>query len=76
MMLFYKFFVWCFWRQNRFIFDQQLSNEPKNIKPKTTFIRIYRGYIYLKLGYTNFFRALYVNWTQFYTQLKYSNLIG
>ena len=43
---------------------------------KTTLIRTYRGYIYLKLGYPNFFRALYVIWTEFYTQLNYSNLIG
>ena len=52
------------------LFDQQLSKQPINIKPKTTLIRTYRGYISLKLAYTNFFRTLYVIWTQFYTQFK------
>ena len=58
-MLFCWFFVWSYWRQNRFIFDQQSSREPKNIKPETALFDTYRGYIYLKLGYTNFFGTFY-----------------
>ena len=58
-MLFYWFFVWCCWRQNRFKFDQQSSKEPKIIKPKTALFDTYRGYINLKLGYTNFFEFFY-----------------
>ena len=50
LMLFYWFFVRCYWRQNRFIFDQQSSKEPKTFKPKTALFDTYRGYIYLKLG--------------------------
>ena len=45
LMLFNRFFVWCYWRQNRFIFDQQSSKEPKKIKPKTALFDTYHGNI-------------------------------
>ena len=45
---------------NQFVFSQQLSREPKIIKPKTTLIDTNRGYIYLKLGQMNLFGAFYV----------------
>ena len=35
---------------NQFVFNRRLSRKPKNIKPKTSLIDTYSGYIYLKLG--------------------------
>ena len=54
LIFFYRFFVWCLWRQIGFILGQQPSKEPKNIEPRTALFDTYYCGIYLKLGYMNF----------------------
>ena len=53
--------------KNQFKASHQFTNKSKNAKnnkPETTLICSYAGYIYSKLGYTNFFRALKAYWKQ------------